>query len=242
MGFEYQLGACHNALNLVTKTIDSGIPYDRVNYKPLYDELSKLVALLPNSMVIFRERLQNKLLPNLKLKDLQQMNQMGYMVDLPRNGINPYVLGQVIATLHYITDMYSQNSATEFWNSIHSQIALASKQLFENGHYAESVEAAFLEITVRIKNIVRERLGEDVDGTTAMQKAFSVNNPIIKVSDITTRTGKDIQQGLMELFTGSVRYIRNPHAHEKVSMDKIEAIRKLHLASLLMSEIDKAGV
>ena len=242
MGFEYQLGACHNALNLVTKTIDSGIPYDRVNYKPLYDELSKLVALLPDSMAIFRERLQNKLLPNLKLKDLQQMNQMGYMVDLPRNGINPYVLGQVIATLHYISEMYSQNSKTEFWDSIHENITLSSKQLFENGHYAESVEAAFLEITVRIKNIVRERLGEDVDGTTAMQKAFSVNNPIIKVSDITTRTGKDIQQGLMELFTGSVRYIRNPHAHEKVSMDKIEAIRKLHLASLLMSEIDKAGV
>ena len=242
MGFEYQLGACHNALNLVTKTIDSGIPYDRVNYKPLYDELSKLVALLPDSMAIFRERLQNKLLPNLKLKDLQQMNQMGYMVDLPRNGINPYVLGQVIATLHYISEMYSQNSKTEFWDSIHENITSSSKQLFENGHYSESVEAAFLEITVRIKNIVRERLGEDVDGTTAMQKAFSVNNPIIKVSDITTRTGKDIQQGLMELFTGSVRYIRNPHAHEKVSMDKIEAIRKLHLASLLMSEIDKAGV
>lgn len=95
MGFEYQLGACHNALNLVTKTIDSGIPYDRVNYKPLYDELSKLVALLPDSMAIFREHLQNKLLPNLKLKDLQQMNQMGYMVDLPRNGINPYVLGLI---------------------------------------------------------------------------------------------------------------------------------------------------
>ena len=242
MGFEYQLGACHNALNLVTKTIDSGIPCDRVNYKPLYDELSKLVALLPDSMAMFRERLQNKLLPNLKLKDLQQMNQMGYMVDLPRNGINPYVLGQVIATLHYISEMYSQNSKTEFWDSIHENITSSSKQLFKNGHYAESVEAAFLEITVRIKNIVRERLGEDVDGTTAMQKAFSVNNPIIKVSDITTRTGKDIQQGLMELFTGSVRYIRNPHAHEKVSMDKIEAIRKLHLASLLMSEIDKAGV
>ena len=242
MGFEYQLGACQNALHIVTNAIDSGIPCDRVNYKPLYDELNKLTGMLPDTMAVFRNRLKTTILPNLKLTDLQQMNQFGQMVVLPRNGINPYVLGQVIATLHYITDMYSQNSATEFWNSIHSQIALASKQLFENGHYAESVDAAFLEITVRVKNIIRELLGDDADGTTAMQKAFSVNNPVIKVSDITTRTGKDIQQGLMELFTGSVRYIRNPHSHEKVSMDKIEAIRKLHLASLLMSEIDKAGV
>ena len=59
-------------------------------------------------------------------------------------------------------------------------------------------------------------------------------------TDIATRTGLDIQQGLMELFTGSVRSIRNPHAHEKIYMDKIEAIHKLHLASLLMLEIDKA--
>ena len=242
MGFEYQLGACQNALHIVTNAIDSGIPCDRVNSKPLYDELNKLTGMLPDTMAVYRNRLKTTILPNLKLTDLQQMNQFGQMVVIPRNGINPYVLGQVIATLHYITDMYSQNSATEFWNSIHSQIVLASKQLFENGHYAESVDAAFLEITVRVKNILRELLGDDADGTTAMQKAFSVNNPVIKVSDITTRTGKDIQQGIMELFTGSVRYIRNPQAHEKVSMDKIEAIRKLHLASLLMSEIDKAGV
>lgn len=242
MGFEYQLGVCQKALQIVTNAIDSGIPCDRVDYKPLYDELNKLTEMLPDTMVVFRNRLKTKILPNLKLTDLQQMNQFGQMVVLPRNGINPYVLGQVIATLHYISDMYSQNSTTEFWNSIHSQIALSSKQLFENGHYTESVDSAFLEITVRVKNILRERLGDDSDGTVAIQKAFSVNNPVIKVSDITTRTGKDIQQGIMELFTGSVRSIRNPQAHEKVSMDRIEAIRKLHLASLLMSEIDKAGV
>ena len=242
MGFEYQLGVCQNTLNVVTRTIDSGVSFDQVHYKPLYDELSKLAGLLPDSLAMFRVRIKNKLLPNLKLKDLQQMNHLGQMVALPRNGINPYILGQVIATLHYISEIYSQNFKTEFWDSLHEVVASSSKQLFENGHYAESVEAAFLEITVRIKNIVRERLGDDVDGTMAMQKAFSVNNPLIKVSDITTRTGKDIQQGLMELFTGSVRYIRNPHAHEKISMGKNEAVHKLHLASLLMSEIDRSEV
>ena len=126
MGFEYQLGACQNALQIVTNAIDSGIPCDSVNYRPLYDELTKLTAMLPDTMLVFRNRLKTKILPNLKLTDLQQMNQLGQMVVLPRNGINPYVLGQVIATLHYITDMYSQNSTTEFWNSIHSQITLAS--------------------------------------------------------------------------------------------------------------------
>ena len=81
----------------------------------------------------------------------------------------------------------------------------------------------------------------DLDGTAAMQRAFSVNNPIIQVADTSTRTGKDIQQGVMELFCGSIRYIRNPKAHEKIVMDENEAISKLHLASMLMYEIDKAG-
>lgn len=54
--------------------------------------------------------------------------------------------------------------------------------------------------------------------------------------------GKDIQQGVMELLTGSIRYIRNPKSHEKIVVEKHDAVRKLHLASLLMSEIDKAYV
>lgn len=46
----------------------------------------------------------------------------------------------------------------------------------------------------------------------------------------------------MELFVGAFRCIRNPKAHEKISITKIEAIQKLHFASLLMYEIDKAKI
>ena len=216
ISFEYQLGVCQTALNAVTSTIDSGVSFDCVHYKQLYDELNKLIELLPDSMVIFRERLKNNILPNLKLRDLQQMNPMGQMVVLPRNGINPYVLGQVIATMHYITSCHNQGDNDGFWTFVHASIYKSSKELFDNRHYAESVEAAFLEITVRVKNLVKEQTGEELDGTAAMQKAFSLNKPIIQVADISTRTGKDIQQGIMELLTGSIRYIRNPKAHEKI--------------------------
>lgn len=242
ISFEYQLGVCQSALDSVTKAIDSGVSFERVHYKQLYDELSKLTDMLPDSMVIFRERLENKILPNLKLRDLQRMNPLGQMVALPRNGINPFVLGQVIATMHYIRTYKNHDGNDGFWAFVHALISKSSKELFNNGHYAESVEAAFLEITVRVKNIIKLKTGEDLDGTTAMQKAFSLNNPIIQVADVSTRTGRDIQQGVMELLTGSIRYIRNPKAHEKVVIDKNDAVRKLHLASLLMYEIDKADV
>ena len=242
IGFEYQLGVCHSTLEAVTKTIDSGVSFERVHYKQLYDELNKLSNLLPDSMVIFRERLKNIILPNLKLRDLQQMSPMGQMVAIPRNGINPFVLGQVIATMHYITAYHNQRDDNGFWAFVHESIIYSSKERFDNGHYAESVEAAFLEITVRVKSIIKAQTGEDLDGTAAMQKAFSLNNPIIQVADVSSRTGKDMQQGVMELLTGSIRYIRNPKAHEKIVVEKHDAVRKLHLASLLMNEIDKAYV
>lgn len=40
----------------------------------------------------------------------------------------------------------------------------------------------------------------------------------------------------------SIRYIRNPKAHEKVAIDEQEAISKLHLASLLKYGIVKADL
>ena len=242
IGFEYQLGVCQSALDSVTKTIDAGVSFEQVHYKILYDELIKLSDLLPDSMGIFRNRLKNIILPNLKLRDLQQINPMGQCVVIPRNGINPFVLGQIIATMHYITAYHNQEVDNGFWKYVHELIIKSSKNLFDNGHYAESVEAAFLEITVRVKNIIKTQTGEDLDGTAAIQKAFSLNNPIIQVADVSSRTGKDIQQGVMELLTGSIRYIRNPKAHEKIVVEKHDAVRKLHLASLLMNEIDKADV
>lgn len=236
--FEIQLGVCQKTVNIIAKAIDNGTPYDAIDYRSLYEELSKLKDLMPESMLIFRSRLEKVIIPNIKLHDLVQKNHFGQNMVVQRNGINPYVFGQTIATLHYISDCVESQLNNTFWCGIHPLITSAARQLFENKHYAESVEAAFLEINVRVRSIIKE----DLDGTSAMQKAFSVNNPIVKVADISTRTGRDIQQGIMELFCGSIRYIRNPKAHEKIVMSEQEAISKLHLASLLMYEIDKADL
>ena len=240
--FEIQLGVCQKTVNIIANAIDNGTSYEAIDYRSLYEELSKLKDLMPESLLIFRSRLEKVIIPNIKLHDLVQKNHFGQNMVVQRNGINPYVFGQTIATLHYISDCVESQLSNTFWYGIHPLITSAARQLFENTHYAESVEAAFLEISVRVKGIIKSQTGEDLDETTAMQKAFSVNNPIIKVADISSRTGKDIQQGVMELFCGSTRYIRNPKAHEKVVMGNQEAISKLHLASLLMYEIDKADL
>lgn len=239
--FKTQLELCNRSLMSVISFINQGIAScERVNYQDLYSCLYSLLPLFPSKLEIYRNRLRDVILPNLKIKDIECVNGYGQRIMIPNNGINPFVLGQVIATLCYVSDSVGIVDDESFWYNIHSLIRDASFQLYNDAHYAEAVEAAFLEVTLRVKEIVKIKTGEELDGTAAMQKAFSVNSPIIKLGDISTRTGKDIQQGVMELFVGAVRCIRNPKAHGKIVIDKTEAIHELYFASLLMWKIDQA--
>ena len=120
----------------------------------------------------------------------------------------------------------------------YSKIISVAKSRFNDGHYADAVEAAFKEINVRVKTIYRQRTSEEKDGVRLMQSAFSVQNPIIKIGDISTETGRDIQQGYMEMFSGAIKGIRNPKAHNNQTISKTDAIRKLHFASMLMYKLD----
>ena len=100
------------------------------------------------------------------------------------------------------------------------------------------MEAAFKEINTRVKKIYKDRTSVEKDGAKLMQAAFSVQNPIIKLGDISTETGTNIQQGYMEMFAGAMIGIRNPQAHNNLLITKDNAIRKLHFASMLMYKLD----
>lgn len=240
--FIYQLGVCDKVIDTVCSKIDSGTNSDMIHFKELYEELNNLLPLMPEEYRIYKDRLENILLPNLKLKDIVQTNQYGYKSIITRSGINPYVFGQIIATRSYIRATLEKSEQNIFWQNIHKDVLSSAKELFDNGHYPEAVENSVLEFTVRIKSIVRRLAKEDLDGAPAMQKAFSPNDPIIKVADIETKTGKDMQQGIMELATGIVRSMRNPRVHDKLCCNKKEAIQKLHLVSFIMDTIDKAVI
>jgi hypothetical protein len=51
-----------------------------------------------------------------------------------------------------------------------------------------------------------------------------------------------MQQGYMQIFAGSMTGIRNPKAHENISIDSVRAVHFLFLASLLMAKLDEANV
>jgi uncharacterized protein (TIGR02391 family) len=128
------------------------------------------------------------------------------------------------------------NSGSDFFDDLDADIRRVSEQLFKDGHYADSISAAFRELNHHVKLEYKRRKNVELDGAELMHTAFSPTNPVFVLADQSSRSGKDIQQGFMELFAGSMIGIRNPHAHENLSLDSDSAKHFLYLASLLMKK------
>lgn len=127
----------------------------------------------------------------------------------------------------------------KFWELIHPKIVEVSKARYQAGHFADSVEAAFKEVNSIVKNIYKSITNQEKDGADLMQQAFTKNNPQIKLSDLSNESEKNIQDGYMRIFAGAMIGIRNPKAHENITISKNRAIHFLFLASLLMHKIDE---
>lgn len=138
------------------------------------------------------------------------------------------------------TAMPLTNDAHALWDLIHPEIAKVARTRFESKHFADAIEAALKEVNSAVKAKVRGASGRELDGAGLMTTAFSVQNPIIELDDISTLSGKDIQQGYMQIFAGAMTGIRNPKAHGNINIGETRAIHLLFLASLLMYKLDEA--
>ena len=120
------------------------------------------------------------------------------------------------------------------------ELRSASRTLFRDGHYARAVEQAYK----CLDNLVKEKSQlPDAFGAGLMRTAFSAQNPILKLSDLTSNSQKDEQQGYMEIFAGAMTGIRNPRAHEHKFVDEPEvALEMLVLANHLMRMLERSTV
>jgi uncharacterized protein (TIGR02391 family) len=137
------------------------------------------------------------------------------------------------------TSSASTTAIAAAWTLLHPKVRSIAQDRFLAGHYADAVEAAMKELTNSVKAIVRQRGGDDLDGVPLMQTAFSAKNPLIVLADLSTATGKDMQRGYMDLFSGAVAAVRNPKAHANVSITPERAIHLLFLASTLWFTLDE---
>lgn len=126
------------------------------------------------------------------------------------------------------------------WSLVHPKVETSSRQRFEAGHYVDAVEAALKELNSVIKKVIKKKTGQEFDGVPLMQKAFSPNQPVlVALDDISTESGKNIQQGYMQIFAGAMQGIRNPKAHANLKITKGRAWHLLFLASLLFHKWDE---
>jgi uncharacterized protein (TIGR02391 family) len=90
----------------------------------------------------------------------------------------------------------------------------------------------------RVKARVLEATQQELDGASLMNRAFSVNAPVIRLGD-ESESGRSIQQGYMQLFAGSMSGVRNPKAHDNLLISASRGEHFLFLASLLMYKLDE---
>jgi uncharacterized protein (TIGR02391 family) len=117
-------------------------------------------------------------------------------------------------------------------DGLHPKVLAVAKKLFEDGHFRSAV----LDTYVALNNEVQQKSGLQIDGSALMQKAFSKDNPILKVPG-----GNDPQLGAMWLFTSAVMGVRNILAHNAAAHPTdLEALEWLHFASALHRILDSS--
>lgn len=155
--------------------------------------------------------------------------------------VNPFIWGRIYEIMIAVRQPVL-NQQADVWEDIHPQIRKVSKKLYEDGHYAESAENAFKEINSRVKKLFILKCPNEkvLDGATLMTTVFSENGPLIEFCDRTSESGKNIQKGFMMMMAGAMAGLRNPKAHENLTIAEADAMRQLMFASMLMCMIDEA--
>ncbi len=156
--------------------------------------------------------------------------------------INPTIFGQIIEILKALQQP-ANRSQVATWDLIHPSIIRVSKKLYDDGHYANAAEDAFIEINDRVKRlfrILKPNESNIPDGQAVMNTVFSDNSPLVEFCDRSTDTGRNIQKGYMQMLAGAMSALRNPKAHSNITITAEDAMRRLLYASMLMYKIDEA--
>ena len=119
---------------------------------------------------------------------------------------------------------------------LHPRIAEVSLGLYADGYYDEAVLAA----SKSLINFVKEKSGKEIDGRPLMTEVFSQNNPILAFNDLSSKTDKDEQQGMMCLFEGAAQAIRNPRGHDFPGDSPERAMEYISFISMLAKFVSES--
>lgn len=120
---------------------------------------------------------------------------------------------------------------------LHPVVMEHSYQLYRNGHLRESV----LNSVTALFDFIRAKTKSQEDGDKLIGQAFSLEHPLLVLSDLDTESGQNDQKGFMQMFKGAYQGIRNPKAHSLThDLTPEKAAQYLVLASLFVRRVEEA--
>jgi len=120
---------------------------------------------------------------------------------------------------------------------IHDAILRAVGDRYDNGHYEDAVLRAYIALEELVKTKANRPA---LSGTTLMEQAFSLNNPLLLVADTADPAGRDEQMGSMRLFSGAALAVRNPRAHTLRADTAEKALEQIVFLSHLANTVETA--
>ena len=102
---------------------------------------------------------------------------------------------------------------------------------------------AVFESTKGVAARIRLMSGLTADGAELVNKAFSIQNPILALGSLATESEKSEQKGFSNLVVGLFGAVRNPLAHAPKTdwpMSEQDALDILSLVSLIHRKLDRA--
>jgi len=167
------------------------------------------------------------------------------LAELPENAVHSLELVQSYVIhearrLLATTDVEGAPSPIRwFWDLLHPRVCALAKPRFEAGFFGDAVEASFKEVNDVVKRLVKDANGLELDGAALMNKAFSPQTPIVRLTQLSTKSDENVQQGYMLIMAGAMTGIRNPNAHANLGLESAEALHLVCLASLLLRKLDE---
>lgn len=145
----------------------------------------------------------------------------------------------VIEALHKIVPEYPQLH----WRYLNEGLRSRVEEYYKNQQYGH---AASQGVNIYCENL-RTKTGCLEDGVSLTGKVFGGQKPLLRVADIATLSGKNIQEGQEALSRGLISGFRNPISHSPMDImvpkifSEIDCLNILSVTSYLLERVDKSS-
>lgn len=146
----------------------------------------------------------------------------------------------VIEALHKIIPEYP----LLHWRHLHEKMRDRIRSYYENRQYGQAAD----EGTKIYCEFIRKMTGLNEDGTELTGKSFGGDAPCIRVANISSETGLNMQKGQEALSRGLILGFRNPISHAPMdsvvptTFSELDCLNILSLISYLLARLDTANV